>query len=124
MEKTIEFITTYILVPRADAASERLLALVGRVNEQVINPLIVLLFTAGLILFIVGLYKFFSTSDNADDLETGKRHMLWGIVGMAIMISVFGIMKFITGSLGINNVTSNAERSGTGDVSGLINPGN
>jgi membrane protease YdiL (CAAX protease family) len=120
MENLLQFISTYILVPQADAASEELRALVGRINEQLINPLIVLLFSVGLILFVVGLYNFFGNKDDAESLEKGKRHMLWGIIGMAIMVSVFGVMKFITGSLGISDVTSNVNQGGTGDVSGLI----
>ncbi len=120
MEKITEFIATYILIPQANAASEQLLALIGRVNEHVINPLIVLLFTAGLVLFIVGLFNFFSNRDDSEALDKGKRHMLWGIIGMAIMISVFGIMKFLTGSLGITDATGNSAKGGSGDVSGLI----
>ncbi|MCA9351378.1 hypothetical protein KC929_01190 [Patescibacteria group bacterium] len=112
----LSFIQTYILIPQADAAiSEEFVAFIGRVNQHVVNPLIVVLFSVALVLFIVGLYKFFSGKDNADALKTGKQHMLWGIIGMAIMVSVFGIMNFITGSLGIDDV----DPSSSGDFSGL-----
>lgn len=102
------------------AASEDFKALVGRINEQVLNPLIVLLFTAALVFFVVGLFNFFGKKDNSEALEKGKRHMLWGIVGMAIMVSVFGIMNFLTSSLGINNV----DPSSSGDVSTLFKSSN
>jgi len=115
MENFLEFVSTYILIPQADAASPELLALLGRINEQVINPLIVLLFSVGLIMFVYGLFNFFGNRDDAEALEKGKRHMVWGIIGMAIMVSVFGIMNFITGTLGISDVSP----SSSGDVSGL-----
>jgi divalent metal cation (Fe/Co/Zn/Cd) transporter len=98
------------------AASNKFKALVGRINEQVLNPLIVLLFTAALVFFVVGLFNFFGKRDNSEALEKGKAHMLWGIIGMAIMVSVFGIMNFLTSSLGINNV----DPSSRGDVSTLF----
>jgi len=117
MNTFLNFLNTYVLIPKADAASREVIELVGKINEEIINPLIVLLFTVALILFIFGMYNFFANRDNSEDLDTGKRHMVWGIVGMAIMVSVFGIMNFITSSLGVKNV--NPETSG--DVSGLIN---
>ena len=82
------------------------------------------MFTAGFIVFTFGMLNFFGNREDSEALEKGKRHMLWGVVGMAIMVSVFGIMKFITGSLGVSNVTSNIEAGGTGDVSGLIQRNN
>ncbi|MFT7328158.1 MAG: hypothetical protein ACI870_000338 [Crocinitomicaceae bacterium] len=117
MNNFMYFVNTYILIPHTHAASPEVIALMGKINEQIINPLVVLLFTAALILFTFGMYNFFTNRDNSEDLEKGKAHMIWGIVGMAIMVSVFGIMNFITSSLGVNNV--NPETSG--DVSGLIN---
>jgi hypothetical protein len=98
------FVNTYILIPHTHAASPEVNELIGNINEQIINPLIVLLFTAALVLFTFGMYNFFTNRDNSEDLEKGKAHMIWGIVGMAIMVSVFGIMNFITSSLGIKNV--------------------
>jgi uncharacterized membrane protein YjfL (UPF0719 family) len=32
-----------------------------------------------------------------------KSHMLWGILGMVIMISVFGILSLIMNTFGIEN---------------------
>jgi len=117
MQTLFYFIQTYILIPQANAVSPEVIALVGRINEQVLNPLIILMFTVALILFVVGLYNFFGKRESADVLEKGKRHMLWGIIGMVIMVSVFGIMNFITGTLGVNTV----DPSSSGDFSGLRN---
>jgi len=113
-----QFVAEYILIPRAHAASEQFYALLGRINEQVINPLIWIMFAAAFVLFTVGLYNLFGSGKGGEDLEKGKRHLVWGIIGMAIMVSVFGIMNFITGSLGISDVNP----SGTNDASVLIQP--
>jgi|AntAceMinimDraft_13_1070369.scaffolds.fasta_scaffold13394_4 FtsH-binding integral membrane protein len=109
------FFNEYILIPQAEAQTDGFSLLLGRINEYIINPLVVLLFSAGLVLFVFGLFNFFK-KDDAESLEKGKRHMVWGIVGMAIMVSVFGIMNLITSSIGLNNV----DPANSSDVSGLF----
>lgn len=115
------FILEYILVPVVHAQStDGVSSLIGRINENVINPLITVLFAVAFVQFVLGLFKFFSSKENADDLETAKRHMGWGVVGMAIMVSVFGIMSFMTNTLGVGDVGKSVSQDGGGDVSGLF----
>lgn len=76
--------------------------LVGRVNEAVINPLILLLFAAATLLFLWGVAQFLFTASQSGEQDEGKRHMLWGVIGMAIMISVYGILRVITTTFGVD----------------------
>lgn len=74
---------------------------INRVNQQIVNPIILLLVGVALLCFLYGLVEFLVKKENA----VGKRQelydkMIWGIIGLAIMVSVFGIMQFI-----INTVT-------------------
>ena len=39
---------------------------------------------------------------NGGDGQDGKRHVLWGLVGMFIMFSVWGIIGFISETIGVN----------------------
>jgi ABC-type phosphate transport system permease subunit len=110
----------YILIPIAHASSSGFEGLMGRINKHLINPLITVLFALAFVQFILGLFKFFGNKDNSEELETGKRHMLWGSVGMAIMVSVFGIMSFLSTTVGVGNVGNNIRTGGDGDVSGLF----
>ncbi len=100
-----EFILTYILVPQVHAQSS-IHSLVGKVNEFVINPLIALLFALAFVLFVTGLFNFFGNRENGEALEKGKRHMVWGIVGMVVMVSVFGIMRLIISTLDVRGINS------------------
>ncbi len=77
--------------------------IVGKVNQYIINPLIILLFALALVYFLYGVVEFLST--NADkDRTTGKNHMLWGIFGMFIMISVFAILRIIANTIGADTI--------------------
>jgi hypothetical protein len=75
---------------------------VGRVNAALINPLIGFLFAAALALFTWGIVQFLTNAENEEARATGKRHMLWGIIGMFIMVSVFGILRVVTSTFGVS----------------------
>lgn len=79
--------------------------LVKRVNQYILNPFIGLLFAVALAYFIYGVFEFLANADSEDARTTGKSHMLWGIIGMFIMMGVFGIMQIVINTLGITGVS-------------------
>lgn len=80
--------------------------LLNQINRFILNPLIILLFSIALIVFMWGIFRFIANAGSEDARETGKRNMAWGIAGMFIMIAVFGIIKIILGTFGITNTGS------------------
>ena len=75
--------------------------LMNRIEDVIINPLIVLLFAAALLYFLWGMSTFIWKSDSDEGRSTGIQHMLWGVVGMFIMASVWGIIRIIVDTFGI-----------------------
>lgn len=69
-------------------------------NEVVLNPVIGLLFAIALVVFLWGVVEFLLQSDSEEAREKGKSHMLWGVIGMFIMFSVFAIIRLIAGTIG------------------------
>jgi uncharacterized membrane protein YdjX (TVP38/TMEM64 family) len=86
------------IIPRAEAS---VTTLMNSINRVIINPLIVLLFALAVVYFIYGLARYLLSPDNEEIRKTSKSHMLWGIIGMFIMVSVFGIMNLIMNTLGV-----------------------
>ncbi|TSC62363.1 MAG: hypothetical protein Athens041674_526 [Parcubacteria group bacterium Athens0416_74] len=78
--------------------------LVDRFVDYIINPMILIVFATGFFLFVWGLVQFIYKLDEGAQ-SSGKQHMLWGIVGMLIMVSVYGIIGLIdeTFNLDIGN---------------------
>ena len=78
--------------------------LIDKIVEYIVNPAILIVFTAGFFMFVWGIVQFLWTLDEGAKSE-GKQHMLWGIVGMLIMVSVYGIISIIdnTFDLDISN---------------------
>ncbi len=94
-------ILDYIGIPKAFAETTPVATFVGKINRYITNPLITLLFAAALVLFLYGVFNFISGADETEKRDVGKRHMLWGIVGMFIMIATSAILRIIENTLGI-----------------------
>ncbi|MEK7569216.1 MAG: hypothetical protein AAB497_03850 [Patescibacteria group bacterium] len=73
--------------------------IIKKVNDAILTPLIVLLFALAVAYFLFGLMKFIMNQDSEEDQAAGKQHMLWGVVGLAIMASVWGILNLISESV-------------------------
>ncbi len=77
---------------------------IGSVNKLILNPLIILFFALAVILFLYGVFQFVWNQDNEEKKTTGKNHMIWGIVGMVIMMGVFSILDLIINTFNIDGV--------------------
>ena len=75
-------------------------AFLGKVYSVVLQPIIYLLFGVAFLVFIWGLVKFIKDKDTDEGRATGWRNILYGILGMVIMVSVFGIINIIAGTIG------------------------
>lgn len=84
------------------AASTDLNGFIGNVDNLIINPLIKVLFALAVMFFLYGVFEFISNQDNQEKKTTGKSHMLWGIIGITIMMGVFMIMNMLLSTLGIS----------------------
>ena len=76
-------------------------SLLGKINEFILNPIIILLFVVALLVFFWCLVEFIYKACSEDGRETGKRNMIWGIVGMVVMVSVYGIIRLVLNTFGI-----------------------
>ena len=84
-------------------------ALIHKFTTVIIDPLILVLFAAGLFLFMLGMVQFIlSLSNGGKDMDIGRKHMIYGIIGMLIMVSVGGIISFLTNTFGIDVNNSRA----------------
>lgn len=79
--------------------------LIYRINEFIINPLIWVGFGWAVIIFFWGLYEFIRNTDSDEGREKGKLNIFYGIIGILIMVSVYGIINFLLVSFGIDKPT-------------------
>jgi hypothetical protein len=69
----------------------------ARLTQLIINPLIGLIFTGGLLVFFWGAIQFLVAlnAGGSSSKEDGKKHMFWGLVGMFVMVASWALFKFL-----------------------------
>ncbi len=70
------------------------------------NVLVPVLFAVAFIVFIWGAFTTFILGANSDDVkEKGKNLMLWGLIGFFVMVSVWGLVNILTGTVSFSNTS-------------------
>lgn len=64
-----------------------------RVQENILMPIITLLALAAFILFVFGVMEFVMNAADEEKRRSGRQHMMWGIIGLAIL---FGARIIVT----------------------------
>ncbi len=75
--------------------------LLGKAVKLIVNPIIQVVFAVAIVIFVYGIFEFVRGADNPEVRKQGQQHMLWGLIGLAIMISVFTIMRILLNTLGV-----------------------
>ena len=86
------------------APSTDLNSFIANVDSYIINPLIILLFALAMVYFLYGVFEFITNAENEEKKTIGKSHMLWGIIGITIMMGVWFILGIILNTLGITGI--------------------
>lgn len=86
------------------AQSTTLNGFIGNVDKYIINPLIYLLFALAVVFFLYGVFEFLLNQTNEEKKTAGKSHMLWGIVGLTIMLGVWTILNIVLNTFQIKGI--------------------
>ena len=67
------------------------------------SSIIPFIFSIAIVAFIWGVVQFFIiNSDEEAKREQGKQFMIWGIVALAVMLSVWGLVSILSTTFGVN----------------------
>ncbi len=81
----------------AQATVQTLLQLVG----TVLNSLVPLAIGLAVVIFLFGVIKYVTAGDSEDGRKNGRQLMLWGIIGLFVMVSVWGLVLVLNSTTGI-----------------------
>jgi hypothetical protein len=70
---------------------------------DLIKLAIPVMFGLALLVFFKGLIAFIAKSGDAKTHEEGRSLMIWGVIALFVMVSVFGILRFFYSDLGFDN---------------------
>ena len=71
--------------------------LISNIKVYILNPIIGFMFAVAVVMFIYGIVEYIWSADNEDKVAVGKTHMIWGIVGIFVMVGVYGILNLLSG---------------------------
>lgn len=75
-------------------------SIVSKISANIITPIVEFLFVFAMLIFIWGIVGYIMGGEDPERRKQGQSHILWGVVGMAIMVSVYGIVRFVFSSVG------------------------
>lgn len=72
---------------------------ISPIVRNIINPLVILLFSVAVLIFVYGVVEMIIGGGDEERLTRGKHAMVGGVIGLFIMLSAWGIIYLISGTL-------------------------
>lgn len=71
------------------------------------NILVPVLMAIAFIVFLYGVYRYFILGATSDaDRATGRQVVLWGIIGFAVILSLWGLVNIVNNFFNLTNQTN------------------
>jgi len=83
---------------------------------NIINILLPIVVALALLFFFWGLAKFILASGDEDAKDEGKRIMIWGVIALFVMASVWGLVAFVGSLVGVQQGQSLQNVPGVGGL--------
>ncbi len=77
------------------------IGLLNRINDLILNPVIRLAFAVALLVFFWGIVQFINSETADSQRAKGQKKILYGLLGIFVMVSAYGIIRFILSTFGI-----------------------
>jgi heme/copper-type cytochrome/quinol oxidase subunit 2 len=93
--KTKTVLVAILMLAPAMASAQVTIKSIINTLISFINPLIVLTIGFALLVFIWGLAKFIWHSGDKNAVDEGRRLIIWGVLALFVMVSIWGIVAFV-----------------------------
>jgi len=70
--------------------------IIDTIVTELLKPLANVLLVLATVFFVYGVVEYIAGASNETARTTGKRHIVWGLVGLAIMVSVRFILSILS----------------------------
>ena len=68
--------------------------------QSALNTAVGLLIAAAVVWFLWGVFKFIMSAGDSKARDEGRSAMIYGIIGLAVMVSVWGLVRWVTNTAG------------------------
>jgi hypothetical protein len=102
------FALPFVALAQTGGSSDGIRHLLG-IAAGIIQALIPIVIGLAVLVFLWGVLQYVLRSSDAGKDE-GRNFMLWGIIALFVMVSVWGLVNILRDSLGLNLATPTAPR--------------
>lgn len=74
-------------------------SIISRLQDSVINKLVAVVMTLAVLTFFWGIVKYISSAGDPEKAKRGASIMFWGVIAIFVMVSLWGIVTFLSNSL-------------------------
>jgi hypothetical protein len=78
-----------------------ILPFIYKINAFIINTIIIMVFSVAFLIFFFGIFQFIKNAGEGSKREEGKKKILYGLIGMFIMFSAYGLVRLVLKTFGI-----------------------
>lgn len=83
--------------------SPAVVSITTKILNVIVIPLLEGFFILTALIFIWGVFGLIRSGDDPTARKEGQNHILWGVIGMFIMISAYGIIRVIGNTVGVGD---------------------
>ncbi len=83
---------------------------------SILNIVITIVFVLAILVFGWGVVKYITSANDATKEKEARQFLWWGVIGIFVLASVFGLVKFIGGALQVG------QEGGAINVPTVVNP--
>lgn len=76
---------------------------VSRLNDAILYPLIALLTGVAFLVFVYGSAQYVMNATNDSARAEGRKHIMFGLIGLFVMVSAYAILTIASGTFGLND---------------------
>lgn len=87
------------MTPSAETLTEPFLT---SLKNVILFPLISLMMGVALLVFLWGVFRYVMGAESDEARVTGRRHMIYGIIGFVIMVAAMAILQIATATFGVS----------------------
>lgn len=93
---------------------------VGKINDVILFPLITLMMALALLIFLYGAFEYVKGAASDSDRATGQRHLLYGTIGMLVMLCAFSLLTIAAGTFNLDGELNDIQfqRGNNGSIFG------
>ena len=83
--------------------------LVTLIINSILKPLVTLIFGFAFVMFLWGMFQYIRAA-NEGGKEEARNTILYGLIGLFVMVSVWGLVRILTGTFDVSFVVPQLQR--------------